>query len=160
MKGISQKADRMDSLENKLDRLTPGQRREVDDFVDFLLQQSSGTTLVKMPVPPPSPPSGIAPPPFTVQEPSPWREPPASQQADPIMAEETPVATPPGDDSPVVQEITVGGDVLTQDYMDYGAYELSQRPASPAEEAVRKVKEKLIQKSGQAPSHDLLDWID
>lgn len=150
----------MDSLENKLDRLTPGQRREVDDFVDFLLQQSSGTTPAKMPVPPPSPPSGIAPPPFTVQETPVSREPPAPRQTDLIMADETPVAASPEDEASGIQEITVRGDVLTQDYMDYGAYDPTQRPSSPADEAVRKVKEKLIQKSEQDSSHNLLDWID
>lgn len=150
----------MDSLENKLDRLTPGQRREVDDFVDFLLQQSSGTTPAKMPVPPASPPSGVAPPPFTVQEPPVPREPPAPRQTDLIMADETLVAASPEDEASGIQEITVGGDVLTQDYMDYGAYDPTQRPSSPADEAVRKVKEKLIQKSEQDSSHNLLDWID
>ncbi len=150
----------MDSLENKLDRLTPGQRREVDDFVDFLLQQSSGTPPVKMPVPPVSPPSGIAPPPFTVQEPEVSRDSPAPRQNDLIMAEETPPGVSPEDDAPVVQEITVGGDVLTQDYMDYGAFDQPERQESPADNAVRKVKQKLIQKSGQDPSHNLLDWID
>ena len=32
----------MESLENKLDRLTPDQRREVEDFVDFLIQRAEG----------------------------------------------------------------------------------------------------------------------
>jgi hypothetical protein len=150
----------MDSLENKLDRLTPGQRREVDDFVDFLLQQSSGTVPVKMPVPQLSPPSGIAPPPFTVQEPEVSRESPAPRPSDLIMADETPETATPVDESSVIQEITVGGDVLAQDYMDYGAFDQSQRQESPADEAVRKVKQKLIQKSGESPSHNLLDWID
>ena len=76
------------------------------------------------------------------------------------MAEETPSAVSPEDDSPVVQEITVGGDVLTQDYMDYGAFDQPECQESPADNAVRKVKQKLIQKSGQDPSHNLLDWID
>ena len=32
----------MDSLENKLDRLPAEQRREVEDFVDFLIQRAEG----------------------------------------------------------------------------------------------------------------------
>ena len=32
----------MDPLENKLDRLSPEQRREVEDFVDFLIQRAEG----------------------------------------------------------------------------------------------------------------------
>ena len=30
----------MESLESKLDRLTPEQRREIEDFVDFLLHRN------------------------------------------------------------------------------------------------------------------------
>ena len=30
----------MESLESKLDRLTPDQRKEIEDFVDFLLYRS------------------------------------------------------------------------------------------------------------------------
>ena len=32
----------MESLESKLDRLSPDQRREVEDFVDFLIQRAEG----------------------------------------------------------------------------------------------------------------------
>ena len=32
----------MESLESKLDRLSPEQRREVEDFVDFLIQRAEG----------------------------------------------------------------------------------------------------------------------
>lgn len=47
-------------------------------------------------------------------------------------------------------------DRISRDYMDYGQFEQQ----SPATEAVRKVKAKLIQKSEQDTSRHLLDWID
>jgi hypothetical protein len=56
-----------------------------------------------------------------------------------------------------IQEITVEvDDQISRNYMDYGQFEQS----SPATEAVKKVKAKIIQKSEQEKSHHLLDWID
>jgi hypothetical protein len=56
-----------------------------------------------------------------------------------------------------IREITVEvEDRISRDYMDYGQFEQQ----SPAIEAVKKVKAKLIQKSGQDKSSHMLDWID
>ncbi len=62
----------------------------------------------------------------------------------------------------VIQEIAV--DDESDGYFDYGRFEKTAPPAplppSPADEAVKKVKRKLIQKSEQASKTQLLDWID
>ncbi len=60
----------MESLESKLDRLSPEQRKEVEDFVDFLLSRSGN-----VPAPPaagqtPVSFQNVAPPPLFVQEPA------------------------------------------------------------------------------------------
>lgn len=154
----------MDSLESKLERLTPIQRREVDDFVDFLLQQSSGSTPSKTVVPRIPDPSGIAPPPFTVQEPAPAPEPVPARTTVIVHAEETP-AVPvvrKEDPEPLVQEIAVGtDDSLTHDYMDYGRFDqVREEQPSPATEAVKKVRQRLIKKSEPDTADKLLEWID
>ena len=62
-----------------------------------------------------------------------------------------------GEQNSPIQEITVEvDDQISRDYMDYGQFERS----SPAIEAVKKVKAKIIQKSEQEKSSHLLDWID
>jgi len=150
----------MESLESKLDRLSPDQRREVEDFVDFLLhrsgspQETSGpitaNTLVFKAVPPVVIP---------VMAPLIVQETPRVVVHEQNLRQEEP--SPPGipeEYSSPIQEITVEvEDRITRDYMDYGQFE--QQP-SPATEAVKKVKAKLIQKSEQDKSRHLLDWID
>ena len=54
----------------------------------------------------------------------------------------------------------IGGGVqdrITHDYMDYGQFE--QHP-SPATEAVKKVKRKIIAREEQEKPRHLLDWVD
>jgi hypothetical protein len=147
----------MESLESKLDRLSPDQRCEVEDFVDFLLYRSGLLQGV-------SRPTTVNPPPLKP-------EPPAIPVMAPIIIQETPQVVgneqnirQAGPSSPGVpeepfpmQEITVEvEDRISRNYMDYGQFEQQ----SPATEAVKKVKAKLIQKSGQDKSRHLLDWID
>ena len=146
----------MESLESKLDRLSPEQRREVEDFLDFLLQRVK-TFPALPPNHAPAPPAlAVAPPTLTVQEPAPAPEPVKvydlihRQEPAPALPQEDPVTL-------LMQEIAVD-DSLTEDYMDYGKYE--QPPPSPATEAVKRVKEKLKQKKEAEPSKQLLDWID
>jgi hypothetical protein len=136
----------VDTLENRLGRLSPEQRREVEDFVDFLLSRSAPQQAVLF-TPPPV--LTAAPPPLlAVQEPPPAHE-PATPQPPSDMAE------PP---EPVISEITAGGDDwITRDYMDYGKFE---EPPSPATEAVKKVKQKIIIKQEQEKPRQILDWID
>jgi hypothetical protein len=147
----------MESLESKLDRLSPGQRKEAEDFVDFLLSRSGQafTPPKAACCPPPAP--GMAPPPLPLIEPIPARE------TRPIMVHEISgpgePSEPAGGDEPApFQEI--GGGIperITHDYMDYGQFE--SHP-SPATEAVKKVKRRLIAKEGQDKPHHLLDWVD
>jgi hypothetical protein len=155
----------MASLESKLDRLTPAERREVEDFVDFLIQRAEGihVTVQVASHDVPSPAKSVAPP-LIAPDPVPVEEP-----ATPRPREDTPPAAimPVHEtESPVViQEIVVDdGSDSSDGYFDYGKFEKAAPPAplppSPADEAVKKVKRKLIQKSEQASKTQLLDWID
>ena len=149
----------MESLESKIDRLSPEQRREVEDFVDFLLYRY-GPASVSQPINQPSPPAlNGAPPPLTMIEPVHIVEYPVSRSPDPSPAyDREPSAAGNSDSSPVIQEIGGGtDDLVSHDYMDYGRFE--QQP-SPAAEAVKKVKAKLSRSEEQNKSNHLLDWID
>lgn len=148
----------MESLESKLDRLSPDQRREVEAFVDFLLYRSGSPQGVSNPSS--SNPVAVNPPPaIPVMSPMILQETPVvvAHEQD-LRRSDSPSSLVPGLYSPPFQEITVEvEDKITRDYVDYGKFD--QQP-SPATEAVKKVKAKLIQKSEQDKSHHLLDWID
>ncbi|MDP3562965.1 MAG: hypothetical protein Q8R70_00595 [Methanoregula sp.] len=148
----------MESLESKLDRLLPDQRREVEDFVDFLLYRSGSTQGIPGPTTAIQPVAKPAPPVIPVMVPM------IMQETLPVVVHEQntrheksiPTGIPEERYSPI-HEITVEvDDRISRDYMDYGQFEQS----SPATEAVKKVKAKLIQKSEQDKSHHFLDWID
>jgi hypothetical protein len=150
----------MESLESKIDRLSPEQRREVEDFVDFLLYRYSQAPVPIQPGTRPSPPvRNVAPPPLTLIEPVHVVEYPVSRPPDPSPAyEREPSAAGNSDAFPAIQEIGAGtDDPVSHDYMDYGRFE--QQP-SPAGEAVKKVKAKLSRSEEQNRSNHLLDWID
>ena len=155
----------MESLDSKLDRLSQDQRREVEDFVDFLIQRAEGIRVTVQLASHDAPPvaKSIAPP-LIVPDPVPTEEPtvplpredPAQVAADPVHETEPPAAH---------DEIAgAGGEETSDGYFDYGKFEKAASPAphlpSPADEAVQKVKRKLIQKSEQASKNQLLDWID
>lgn len=149
----------MESLESKLDRLSADQRREVEDFVDFLLYRSGSPqgTFNQTPVNPPVLKS--APPVIPVMDPMTIQETPLVVVRQQNIRQEEPSFLGASEKyySPI-QEITVEvEDRISRDYMDYGHFEQQ----SPATEAVKKVKAKLIQKSEQQDkSRHLLDWID
>ena len=149
---------RMESLESKLDRMSSEQRKEVEEFVDFLLyrsenvHESSGTAPVPLEFKKVAPPPLILPEPVHIIENSPpkiYDLPRVENSTIPVRNEEQ--------ISPL-QEITLGGDDrITRDYMDYGQYE---QQSSPATIAVKNVKEKLKkQEDGEKPRVSL-DWID
>jgi hypothetical protein len=155
----------MESLESKLDRLTPDQRREVEDFVDFLIQRAEGIHVTVQVASHEAPPlqKSVAPP-LISSDPVPVEEPaiPRPQEAAPPAA-----AMPVHEAEPpvVIQEIAGDdGSDSSDGYFDYGRFEKTAPPApsppSPADEAVKKVKRKLIQKSEHASKNQLLDWID
>ena len=147
----------MESLESKLEKLAPEQRREVEDFVDFLIFRSgeSQTTPADDPAGAshfvvgtrvlgngsPFPCSGLVP----------------SQDAGSSHAGSA--AGVPHCAGPVSAEESRsnGDDWITRDYIDYGKFE---QATSPATEAVKKVKQKISQREEQEKSHQLLDWID
>jgi hypothetical protein len=148
----------MNSLESKLDQLSPDKRKEVEDFVDFLLSRVGPLPVRE--VSPAAPPVLTPPPPvMTALEMHQDRGTPAVNVHD-VPRTEDPRANPDpagGPESPI-REITAGGDDgITRDYMDYGQFERDQ---SPADEAVKKVKQKIARREQQDPSRQMLDWIE
>ena len=137
----------MNPLESKLDQLSPDQRKEVEDFVDFLLSRADPLPVRDVSS---SAPPVLTPPPPVMTAPEMHQEPGTlAENVDDILRKEDPEAKPGpvnGPESPV-REITAGGDDrITRDYMDYGQFE---RGPSPADEAVKKVKQKLIRKCAE-----------
>jgi hypothetical protein len=149
----------MESLESKLDRLSPEQRRETEDFVDFLLSRTGQVFRLPDASGNPPPVLNMAPPPLTLTEPVHSVETRPVILQDPARADdrEAPVTSGEAFSAPF-QEIGGGlQDRVTHDYMDYGQFE--SRP-SPATEAVKKVKRKIIAKEDQDKPRHLLDWVD
>jgi len=147
----------MESLESKLDRLSPEQRKEVEEFVDFLMYRSGNSHELPDTAPVPGEFRKIAPPPLNVQEPvhPPDNISPKGDDTIPIENLSGPVQTEP---APPFNEISpAGDDRITRDYMDYGQYEQN---TSPAILAVKKVKEKLQKSGEQEKPRVSLDWID
>ncbi len=150
----------MESLESKLDRLNPVQRKEVESFVDFLLSREGGVpvTMGAAQVPPVQ---YAVPPPMILHEPSTITE--SSHPADQLSYQQVPAMD---HDEEAIQEIAVGGsDWVTKDFLDYGNFEENSRPAlsstpSPAAEAVQRIKKKLGDKKQPEPGKHILEWID
>ena len=148
----------MESLESKLDRLSPEQRKEVEEFVDFLMYRSV-TSLGSPATNPVSPDlKKAAPPPLTVPEPVHTSEKPQQKNCGFPRIENSSLSSVNEEQVSLMQEITVGGDDrITRDYMDYGQYE---HQSSPAVIAVKNVKEKLKKQGEQDKPRVSLDWID
>ena len=149
----------MESLESKLDRLSSEERKEIEDFVDFLLSRS-GKAYVPLQPPPVIPPVLTTSPPLTpVTEPaspveSRFFSDPALSHGDSVAA----VTSHNDRDTASFHEISGGEqDRITHDYMDYGQFE---HHPSPATEAVKRVKRKIIAREGQDKPRHLLDWVD
>jgi hypothetical protein len=146
----------MESLESKLERLSPDQRKEVEDFVDFLISRSGNAT-ISVNTSSPRLHNG-APPPLTMEEPVHIPENPPFTVHVPLNREETPPSVRNEEPAPPFSEIAAGIDnAITHDYMDYGQFE---EQSSPATEAVKKVKKKLIAREAEDKSKHLLDWVD
>ena len=138
----------MESLESKLERLAPEQRKVVEDFVDFLISRSGEPTAAPQMITQAPPVLSRVPPPLETIHLSPV----------PISDTEQGLPSPSGPvPAPGQASASTGDDWITRDYMDYGQFE--QAP-SPATEAVKKVKQKISQREDQEKSHQLLDWID
>jgi hypothetical protein len=134
----------MESLESKLERLSPDQLKEAEDFVDFLLLRSGNSPYIQ--VPPLQVPSmvGVAPPVLTCPEP---------EHPSLASTSELKETGDPGDNPAPAGP----GDWITRDYMDYGQFE--QQPP-PTTEVIKKVKAKNVQHGEPEKSRQLLDWID
>jgi len=146
----------MDLLLNKLERLTQEQRREVEDYVDFLIFRSDSRPDPARPVAPVPPVLMVSPPPLELAPGVPV--PPAQPSLSfPFPDASASAPVPPEPAPELVHEIAGADDYLTRDYMDLGQYE---QPPSPATDAVKKVKRKLIQHEEQDKSHHVLEWID
>ncbi|OPY37024.1 MAG: hypothetical protein A4E35_01484 [Methanoregula sp. PtaU1.Bin051] len=154
----------MESLESKLCRLSQDQQREVEDFVDFLLQRQE-----KKPVPLIAPvkssefPVTFVPPPLPVDRPH--DETPGAQLSGPAREQDRqPVTVDEYAPDPIIREIGPDqGDALASEYLDYGSFEHSSPaapPLSPATEAVQRVRVRLSAKKTQDKAGDNLDWID
>jgi hypothetical protein len=148
----------MESLESKLDRLSPEQRGEIEDFVDFLLSRSGQGGIPSNAFCDPPPVLNVAPPPLTLIEPVHNGETQPVKLQDRARTDDR-AASPAGDMAISVPFQEIGGrsDLITHDYMDYGQFE---HQPSPATEAVKKVKRKIIGREGQDKPRHLLDWVD
>lgn len=147
----------MESFESRFARLTPEQQKEVEDFADFLLLKN---TLRQTPVVAQPPPVMHNPPPVMVPDSCMAPQRVSGTTPAPIISPEpsAPAALSPEPDPTPIHEITVGDeDWISRDYMDYGRFE---QQSSPATEAVRKVKQKIIAREEQDRSKHLLDWVD
>jgi hypothetical protein len=149
----------MESLESKLDRLSPDQRKETEDFVDFLLSRSGHAYIPPDASRDPPPVLNAALAPLSLIEPIRPDETRLVRLQDMTRSTDRADGENSNDTVPVpFQEIGGGAqDRITHDYMDYGQFE--QRP-SPATEAVKNVKRKIIAKEEQDKTRHLLDWVD
>ena len=149
----------MESLESKLDRLSPDQRKEVEDFVDFLIFRSGNFSGSSPTAPVPAWIQRGAPPPIIVQEPVQMLEYSVAKESDASPWENLPAPVPPGEEPGTsFHEIpATGDDPIARDYIDYGQFE---QKSSPATIAVKKVKEKLQKREEQEKPRVSLDWID
>ena len=84
----------MESLESKLDRLSPDQRKEVEDFVDFLMYRSGNLQVSPVTAAVPARIQKVAPPPFIIQEPVQILENPPAKEFDASPAENPPAPAP------------------------------------------------------------------
>jgi hypothetical protein len=149
----------MESLESKLDRLSPEQRKETEDFVDFLLSRSGQVYLPPDVSLGPPPVLQVAPPPLILIGPTHVAD---TQTAGPqeIGLRDDRIPPAAGEEVPAPFHEIGGGipDRIALDFMDYGQFE--RQPSSPATDAVMKVKRKIIAKEDQNKPHQLLDWVD
>jgi hypothetical protein len=149
----------MESLESKLDRLSPTQRTEVEDYVDFLLSRA-GQVFTPSDAARDSPPvMNQAPPPLTPLEPVHGADTQPVRLQDLACTDDRATLVVREESVPApFQEI--GGNIpdrVSRDFLDYGQFE---HPPSPATIAVTNVKRKIIARKEQEKPHHLLDWVD
>jgi hypothetical protein len=145
----------MESLESKLDRLSPEQRKEVEDFVEFLIFRSG--IFQELPAASPVQPriQDVAPP-LIIQEPVHILENSPVKGCDTIPVENPSDSALAERPTPFHEISAKGDDRISRDYMDYGQFD---RSPSPATTAVQKVKEKLQKREEDEKPRVSLDWI-
>jgi hypothetical protein len=147
----------MESLESKLDRLAPEQRKEVEEFVDFLLYRSGNSHEPSGSARLPPEIRKVAPPLLSQMEPLHVPENSPASVYDVQVSESLPPAGN-GQGTDTIREINPDGDDrVSREYMDYGQFD--QTP-SPATTAVKKVKEKLQKREENEKPRVSLDWIE
>ena len=147
----------MESLENKLERLAPDQRREVEDFVDFLISRYGIACDFSGTIPAPPPLITSVPPPLTMIEPVHIAMTESYSGTGPVTPKDTGISPPVSlETSGGTQEINGGNEDHDPDYMDYGRFE---KP-TPTAEAIIKVKERIIKRHEQEKTGHILEWID
>jgi len=142
----------MESLESRMERLTPEQRREVEDFVDFILLKNNIRQAPAITSPPP--PVMMSTPPVLSADTASSQ--PGVRMQDLVIGDESrspDIAV----SSPIREIASDNDDWITRDYVDYGKFE---QASSPATEAVKKVKQKIIAREAGDKSRHLLDWVD
>lgn len=143
----------MESLENKIERLSLEQRQELEDFVDFLLQRTDIS--VQTPLKPASPPITlpVAPPPLSVDESGSSKE--KIKNYDLIHQQKVDSSsTTRQDKDSLVQEILDNGDdFLAEEYMDYGQFDKETKITTHKKQI--KKKPAIVEKAS-----DVLEWID
>lgn len=139
-----------------MERLSPDQRKEVEDFVDFLIYRSGNPVESQAAVPPPPPIQNLAPPPLSPAESVHDPESPPSEIYNAPAAGNSSYVRNEERLAPVREIVVSGDDRITHEYMDYGLYEQN----SPAVLAVKNVKEKLQKRKEQEKPQVSLDWID
>lgn len=141
----------MELLESRMERLTPEQRMEVEDFVDFLLLKNNFRQ--NPPVAPTPSPILMNTPPVLSADPVPAV--PAMQTQDTHIPEEPHLSAGSHDPDPsTIQEIVDSGE---DGYMDYGRFEQVAIPVAGPEKSV---KRKVIARDAGEKSRLLLDWVD
>lgn len=141
----------MEPLESRMRRLTPEQRMEVEDFVDFLLLKNN----FRQDPPAVSFPSPVLmnTPPVLSAEPAPAVS--ALQMSAPLIHEEgCPTGDGPVPESSPIQEIV---DVGEDGYMDYGRFE---QAAASEKEPEKSAKRTVIARETREKSGHLLEWVD
>jgi len=137
--------------------LSPDQRKEVEDFVDFLIYRTGNFQGSPATAPVPPRIQNVAPPPFVMQEPVQILENSPAKEPDASPGENSPAPVPRKESATPVREVPgPGEDRIARDYMDYGQFE---QKSSPAIIAVKKVKEKLQKREEQEKPRVSLDWI-
>ena len=143
----------MESLENKIQRLSIEQQKEVADFVDFLLQRMDISVQTPLKSVSPQLTHTITPPPLSVDESGSSKE--KIDNYDHIHQQKLDsTSTTQQDTDSLVQEISNNSDdFLAEEYMDYGQFDKDTKTTAHKKQI--KKKSAIVEKAS-----DLLEWID